>query len=415
MEPTFTGIKDVRRDGRDYSAEVAIRFLPARGATGVGFSSEARRYLNSTFGADHAERSSDVWRSVVKTIDAAAWRLARRPEMKAHTFRAEVVRVRVSDGASREDAAQLLAEASRIAAEGYFAALDDGRVHLEASDVERPFEYLASVGFDEEFISRRRCFLEYVAEKRPGFLFGFAASRASSTEELREKRTLTPCGVSNFGLAVCGYLCGCRDEADALVARAHELLALADATGEKSAGDYGTGWGLGRRYTALAYVHWLRTGEPDDAALAAARRHLLGYFRRAEHFDRRSANLAAPGLLFLGADSVLVAMAKRLAARPGRGATPPGGLFGDALRIATATDEAERDRLKARLRKRMPPHLFRWMDHGQYEQVAFVLHAVFPTPEAPPSRLIERAWDFLPELERCPGGYGWDVARTSPR
>ena len=73
-----------------------------------------------------------------------------------------------------------------------------------------------------------------------------------------------------------------------------------------------------------------------------------------------------------------------------------------ALRIATAADGAERDRLKAKLRKRMPLHLFRWMHHGHYDDVAFMLHAVFPRPEGPPSRLIERAWDFMPEIERRP-------------
>ncbi len=115
-----------------------------------------------------------------------------------------------------------------------------------------------------------------------------------------------------------------------------------------------------------------------------------------------------------GADSVLVAMAERLTAHPGRGAATPGGLFGDELRIATAADGAERDRLKAKLRKRMPLHLFRWMHHGHYPDVAFMLHAVFPRPEGPPSRLIERAWDFMSEIERRPEAYfGWDIARKS--
>jgi hypothetical protein len=322
------------------------------------------------------------------------------------------VRVRVSEGASREDTAYLLAEASKKAVESYFAALDEGQVHLEAWDIDQHFEYLPSTGFDEEYISRRRCFLEYVAEKRPGFLFGFAVSQAMSIEEARERRTLTPCGVSDFSSAVCGYLCGCRPEADALVAKAHELLTLADATDEESAGHYASGWGLGERYTALAYVHWLRTGEPHDAALAEARTRLLDYYRRTKHLDRRTANLEAPRLLFLGADSVLIAMAERLAARPGRGAERPGGLFGDALRIATAADSAERDRLKAKLRQRMPPHLFRWMHQGHYPDMAFMLHAVFPRPEGPPSRLIESAWDFMPEIERSPeANFDWDIAR----
>ena len=196
------------------------------------------------------------------------------------------------------------------------------------------------------------------------------------------------------------------------MAKSHELLTLADETDEKAAGDYGTGWGLGQRYIALAYVHWLRTGETHDDAIAKARTRLLAYYRRTKHFDRRSANLQAPALLFAGVDSVLFAIAERLSAYPGRGAAAPGGLFGDALRIATAGDAAERDRLKAKLRKRMPLHLFRWMQHGNYSDVAFMLYAVFPHPEGPPSRLIESTWNHLPEIERIPGYTAWDIKRN---
>jgi hypothetical protein len=168
--------------------------------------------------------------------------------------------------------------------------------------------------------------------------------------------------------------------------------------------------------SSQAYVHWLRTGEPHDGAIARARKHLLAYYRRTKEFDRGSANLEAPALLFIGADSVLDAMAKRLSARPGRGAATPGGLFGDALRIAHAAEGAARESLKAKLRKRMPLHLFRWMHRGSSDNVAFILHAVFPHPEGPPSRLIERAWDFMPEIERRPGAFlGWDIARKSSR
>ena len=86
---SYTGAKDIHRDGRGDSAEVMIRFRPVRGPTTVGFSSEAQRYLNSTFGADHAGRGSDVWRSVVKALQAGECRLAKRPEIQANTFRAE--------------------------------------------------------------------------------------------------------------------------------------------------------------------------------------------------------------------------------------------------------------------------------------------------------------------------------------
>jgi hypothetical protein len=51
------------------------------------------------------------------------------------------------------------------------------------------------------------------------------------------------------------------------------------------------------------------------------------------------------------------------------------------------------------------------MERGNYSDVAFMLHAVFPRPEGPPSRLIESAWNFLPEIQRIPGYMSWDVKR----
>ena len=410
MQPTYTGGAQIDRGGQAYSAEVTIRFLPAWGGAEVGYSSEVQRYFNSTFGTGHVDCSDAIWQSVANALQAGAWRLAKQPELNARCYRAQVLRVQLTEGVNLDDTAYLFTEASRLVVERYFADLDSGRIELIASDTSAPFEYEPSTGFDEEFISRRQCFLEYVAEKRPGFLFGSHVYRSIPIEQSQQEQGLAGSGETAFGCAVFGYLCGCRPEADALVAKAHELLTLADETDEKPAGDF-VGFALGGRYTALAYVHWLRTGETHTEAVAKARRHYLSYYRRTKHFDRGTANLAAPELLFLGADSVLTALAERLAANPGRGATIPGGLFGDALRIATAPDATERDRLRAKLRKRMPLQLFRWMDHGQYEAVAFMLHAVFPRPDGPPSRLIETAWNDMPEIaRRSKGQYGWDIA-----
>jgi hypothetical protein len=410
MESTYTGRKAIRRDGHDYSAEVTIRVRPDRGGTGVGFSSEAQRYINATFGADFASRSNYIWHAIVDVVKANG-RHAKIRGIGAYTFRPEVVRIQVSANASPEDSAHLLAEASRIAAERYFAALEEGVVQLTAEDVGRPFEFQESSDFDEEFISRRRCFQEYVSDHRAGFLFGFASSRAGSIEKSREERTLTVRGTSIFNHAVCGYLYGCRPEADALVAQAYECLTLADACGEKSACDYSGGWGLGQRYAALAYLHWLKTGEDHETARAQARKHFLPYYQRSKTFDRRVANLSAPELLFLEADSVLSVMADRLSRSRGKSAARPGGIFGDALRISQAESLAEREGLKAKLRKRIPLQFFRWMSHGNYHDVAFILRAVFPRPEGPPSRLIESAWNYLPEIERIPGDGAWDVKR----
>jgi hypothetical protein len=411
MQPTYTCGAQIDRGGQEYSAEITIRFLPAWGGAEIGDSSEVQRYFNSTIGTDRKDCSNVIWHAVANAFQAGAWRVAKRPELNARSFRAQVLRVELTEGASRQDTEYLIAEASKLAVDRYFADLDSGLIDLKASDTEQPFEYLPSTGFDEEFISRRQCFLEYVAAKRPGFLVAYGVDQSISIEQSQQEQCLAPRGESAFDSAVFGYLCGCRPEADALVSKAHELLTLADATHEKPAGD-SVEFDLGHRYTALAYVHWLRTGETHDEAVAKARRHFLSYYRLTKEFDRGSANLGAPTLMFLGADSVLTAISERLAAKPGRGAATPGGLFGDALRIATAPEETERDRLRAKLRKRMPLHLFRWMDRGQYRSVACMLRAIFPRPEGPPSRLIETAWNFMPEMaRRSKGQYGWDIAR----
>jgi hypothetical protein len=257
-----------------------------------------------------------------------------------------------------------------------------------------------------------KCFEEYVAERRPGFFFSYELGVARSIDEAREERCLTPNGESMLLGAVEGYLLGCPREADQLVAKGYEFLALADAIGEEQKYDYAGGWSVGRRSTALAYLHWLKTGEPHEAALVDARGRFATYYRRTRRFGRRTANLAAPTLLFLEAYPTVCMMADRLSGQPGATARP-GGLFGDALRIATAGDVSERDCLKARVRRRIPRHLFRWLHRGLYDDVAFVLHAVFPRPAGPASRLIETAWDHIPEIERIGGYMNWDIARRA--
>ena len=411
MDPTYTGRKEIRRDGQDFFAEVTIRFLPGQGGRGVGFSSEAQRYFNSRFGADFSKRGDHIWQAVVALIDTSGRRLAKLG-IWANTFNTEVVRVYVSENSSEEDLPYLLAEASKMATESFFADLDDGHVRFTAADLERPFELLLNSDFDEEFIAQRRCFQEYVADRRPGFLFGFAVSIYTiSIEESREQRTLTACGTNHFNSAVCGYLYGCRPEADALVAQGYEMLTLADAIAEKSAGDDGSSWGRARRYTALAYLHWLTTGEEHERARVEARKAILSHGRRSKHFDRGSANLEAPQLLYLEAYPEIISLWDRLSREKGRGSARPGGLFGDALGIATAEEPAEREHLKAKLRKRIPLQMFRWMCHGNYADVALLLHALFPRCEGPPRWLIESAWNHLPEIERIPGYRAWDIKR----
>jgi hypothetical protein len=255
-----------------------------------------------------------------------------------------------------------------------------------------------------------KCFEDYLAEKRPGFFVCLELSRSYDIKKERERRCLSPIGTSLFMDVVHGHLFGCRDEADELVERGYEFLKLADALGEKQEYAYARGFSEGHRSTALSYLHWLRTGETDEEALADARGHFSDYFRRSKTFDRSSANLMAPTLLYLEAYDLVSRIADELSRSPGATARP-GGYFGDVLRIGAAGRTAERDRLKTMVRKRMPLHLFRWLHRGHFDNVAFVLHAVFPRPIGPPSRLIETAWDHIPEIERVGGYMNWDVRR----
>jgi hypothetical protein len=116
-------------------------------------------------------------------------------------------------------------------------------------------------------------------------------------------------------------------------------------------------------------------------------------------------------LLYLEAYPEIISLWDRVARQKGRGSPRPGGLFGDALRIATAEDPAGRERLKAKLRTRIPLHMFRWMSHGNYSDVALLLHALFPRPDGAPRRLIESAWNYFPEIKRIPGFKAWDIKR----
>ena len=120
--------------------------------------------------------------------------------------------------------------------------LDDGHVRFTAADLKRPFELLLTSNFDEEIhcaapvFSGIRCrrktawvscsrFAVSKNDSDRGFAGGTDAHRLRNRSHLNRRRN--------------GYLYGCRPEADALVAKSYEMLTLADATDEKSAGDYG--------------------------------------------------------------------------------------------------------------------------------------------------------------------------------
>jgi hypothetical protein len=254
------------------------------------------------------------------------------------------------------------------------------------------------------------CFEEYRVEKRRGFESLLELDRASDIDTARRECTLTGAGERMFRDAVLGYLCGCPDEADELAAKGHEFLKLATELGEIKAHLHTPGFTEAGRSAALSFVHWLKTGEALERELVAGARHYAEYFATSKTWDRRSANIAAPDLIYLGADDAVMLIAKKLCSRPGSPANP-GGLFGDALRIASAADATERDQLKTKVRKRLGTQLFRWVDHGHYDSAAFMLHAVFPRPAGARSALIEQAWDHMPGIERIPGYSSWNVKR----
>ncbi len=112
----------------------------ARAAGGSG--SRARHSAFSTPGSvpDFSKRSDQIWQAVVALIDGSGRRLAKLG-IWANTFRTEVVRVDVSDNASDEDLADLLAEASKMAAESFFADLDDGHVRLPPRTWKGPLSF----------------------------------------------------------------------------------------------------------------------------------------------------------------------------------------------------------------------------------------------------------------------------------
>jgi hypothetical protein len=254
------------------------------------------------------------------------------------------------------------------------------------------------------------CFDAYREEKQRSFSTLLEVDRANDIDAARRERRLTPYGESMFRDAVLGYLCGCRDEANELAAEGYEFLKLATELGEKQANLYTPGFTEARRSAALSFLHWLQTGETLDRELVAGARHYAEYFASSKTWDRGSANIAAPDLIYLGARDAVMLIAKKLYGKPGAPAKP-GGLFGDALRIASAADTAERDQLKAKVRKRLGLQLFRWVNQGHYDSVAFMLHAVYPKPAGARSALIEAAWTHMPEIERVPGYLAWNVKR----
>jgi hypothetical protein len=388
MDPTYTGRKEIRHDGQDFFAEVTIRFLPGQGGRGVGFSSEARRYLNSRFGADSSKRGDHIWQAVVALIDGSGRQLAKLG-IWANTFRTEVVSVEVSENASEEDLAYLLAEASKMATETFFADLDDGHVGFTAADLKKPFELLPHEWSSMNPIER------YIAiDMEPAAIRALERHRPVDIEEVRENRCLTPNGDRFFLDAVVCYLARRTQEGDELVAKSRAFLELAHATSEREKYDYTRGYSEGCRSAVLSYVRWLTDGTSSSDLIKHARMNLSAYYSRTRSLDRNAATIAVPMLLYTESYTLIRKIAERfsIGTEPNR---KPTGLIGHAFRIASAADDSQRQDEKERLRKQIPKQLSRWIDRGHYGDVAYTLHALFPRPEGPPSRLIERCWQYI--------------------
>jgi hypothetical protein len=231
-----------------------------------------------------------------------------------------------------------------------------------------------------------------------GFEVCLNVDRSYEIDEEQKGRCLTRVGASLFIDAVTGYLLLRKEKADALRDKARSFLQLAYDTQEKPRHDYTPNYDEAMRATALSYVDWLATGRVNDEVLAEAGERLKRYYLRTRTLDRTTANLATPTLLYTRSFSLIVQIAERKSWKPiaedGKKNT---GLFFSALRVALATDDTERQKLIGSLRKNLSKRLLTWIQNGLYDDLAYALYAHFPKPEGEPSKLIEEAWQYIPD------------------
>ncbi len=121
MQPTYTGRKDICRDGQDHFAEVTVRASPGQSPSQVTLSTEALEVLRSVFGADFDVQRHNVQAAVAVQIKVANV-AGQLPHVGAMSFHAEVVDVRVSGNAGREVSGFLLSVAGMDAIGKYLVA-----------------------------------------------------------------------------------------------------------------------------------------------------------------------------------------------------------------------------------------------------------------------------------------------------
>lgn len=99
MQATYTGSETIRRSGKDHTAEVTIRVAPSQEATQVTLSAETIEVLQAEYGADSAYYTDLLRSTITSTLGIMDLRRQYNAEFRCArttTFRAEVVRVRVS-------------------------------------------------------------------------------------------------------------------------------------------------------------------------------------------------------------------------------------------------------------------------------------------------------------------------------
>lgn len=139
----------------------------------------------------------------------------------------------------------------------------------------------------------------YIATKlAPRGLDALERNRHAEIEEVRRNRCLSPFGESLFRDSVSCYLAHLTEEGDELAAKSRAFLELAHSTSEKQQYYYTKDHGEGQRAAALTYVRWLADGSTSPALLDDSRQHLYLYYSHTREFDRVSATLETPVLLY---------------------------------------------------------------------------------------------------------------------
>lgn len=139
---SYTGRKEIRRDGSDHFAEVTVRGQLGDQPMEVTLSPAVLDYLREMFGADFEHQRHCVWAAVAVRLDPAnrmlpevlpaADRMLGLPDADVATFRAEVIGVRVSGNAGRKLAGFLLSVASMNAIDAYLDDWEDR--HAKSSE-----------------------------------------------------------------------------------------------------------------------------------------------------------------------------------------------------------------------------------------------------------------------------------------